>query len=261
MRGERGGLQWEVHQVKRLGLLFGLMAVATVLAPAELTGAAPAGNPHLPNLKTLPPSDIHVAYSGGTKYLRFSNVAYNAGDGRLELKPENDRSARKTKVKQRVYTHNALNGWSLAYELDAGTYTFHKGHNHWHFEGFALYELVADNPGVEKRTGTKTTFCIIDTESPATIATYDSSVLSLTHRADAPTYGSCNRDSVTGLSVGWGDKYGYWLDGQSINAAGLPDGWYTLYSKADPTGKIAETNDGDNANSKRFHLQGDLVTF
>lgn len=234
--------------MKRLLGLLGGMVLVLVLLPADSSGAAPGRDLHLPDLKTAPPLDVRVTYdaAGTPKELRFSNIVYNAGDGPLELRPLSSASSQKTKVEQRVYTHD-LTGlvWRVAATYDAGTYSFHRAHDHWHFEGFALYELEdARNPGTVHRTGTKTTFCIIDTESPATMGTS-----SLEHAALLPKYRLCDQDSITGLSVGWGDKYGYWLAGQSINLSGLPRGTYVLRSTADPYGKLVEKDDRNNAAS------------
>ena len=255
--------------VKRPGALLAALALLLVLVPAEGTHAATSGTLHFPDLKTLPPSDVNVVNTNGVKELRFSSTAYNAGDGRLELQPKNTPKAQKTRVSQQVYTHDSAGVWRLAASYDAGTYFFHKEHDHWHFEDFARYELLsATNPGTVYRTGTKTTFCIIDLVNPDGIAAAgDGSVLTVEHKAPAAVYNVCGRNSITGLSVGWGDKYHQGLPGQSINITGLPNGQYTLRSTADPNNKIREgtrsngtSRDDNNAGSVTFQLAGDSVT-
>ena len=242
--------------------LLGSFALLLVLVPANGTHAATSGTLHFPDLRTLPPSDLQIVNAAGVKELRFSSTAYNAGDGPLDLQPKTNTKAHRTKVSQRVLTHDPSGVWRIAASYDAGTYLFHKDHNHWHFEDFARYELLdARNPGTVYRTGTKTTFCIIDLVNPGDVASQgDASVLSLEHKAPAPVYTACERNSVTGLSVGWGDRYHAALSGQSINVTGLPDGQYTLRSTADPNSKIRETRDDNNAGSVTFQLTGDTVT-
>lgn len=248
--------------MKRPWLLLGSLAVLLGLVPANGTQAATSGALHLPDLRTLPPSDIHVVNTAGVKELRFASTAYNAGDGPLDLQPRHNTKARRTRVSQRVFTHDPAGVWTVAASYDAGSYAFHKDHNHWHFEDFARYELLdAGNPGTVYRTGTKTTFCIIDLVNPGDVASQGGdSVLSLEHKAPAAVYTVCEKNSVTGLSVGWGDRYHAALSGQSINITGLPDGQYTLRSTADPTNKIRETRDDNNAGSVTFQLTGDTVT-
>jgi FlaG/FlaF family flagellin (archaellin) len=69
------------------------IAIAALLAAA--VGSAVAGDAdtvHYPDLRTLTPSDIKVQRdrATGAKLLRLSNTVANLGDGRLELRPEND---------------------------------------------------------------------------------------------------------------------------------------------------------------------------
>ena len=59
-------------------------------------------------------------------------------------------------------------------------------------------------------------------------------------------YTTCNAD-VQGMSVGYGDRYGYQLAGQSIDLSLLQDGLYELEITFDPNNKIVETSDSDNA--------------
>lgn len=222
-----------------------LMAVPLLTRAGE---AAPAGLEHRPDLRTLPPADLQIDTSTkpGRKLLRFSNTVWNAGDGRLELRPEN--VGGQTKAYQRLYTHDAAGAWSLLREEQAGTFDYHEAHLHWHFNKFAQYVVRRDVAGTVGPplgfTGEKTTFCIIDTVKVAT----------LPHSPSRAQYTQCNQDSTTGISVGWGDKYGWWLDGQWVDVTGLADGVYWLESSA--TTKLVETDTSNNAAATRFRLLG-----
>ncbi len=62
------------------------------------------------------------------------------------------------------------------------------------------------------------------------------------------------------MSVGWGDKYGSHLAGQSIDITGLPNGEYNLNIVVDPKSRIAEANETDNVSNLRILLNGQTVT-
>ena len=245
---------------------FRFMAASAVFAGAALVtssaGGTTAGTKHYPDLRTRPPSDIGITRQcsflllGSCKtLLRFSNTVWNAGDGRLEMPPQNNSSTGKTNAYQRVYTHDASGKWKLAEELPVGEFVFHSSRNHWHFEGFANYSLINENADGSignnvQRSSQKTTFCVIDTHR----------VNPNLQHSGAQTYTACGQTDITGLTVGWGDKYGHTLPGQSIDISHLPDGRYWLYSVADYKNKLAETRDDNNWAAVKLQIRGTTVT-
>ena len=72
-------------------------------------------------------------------------------------------------------------------------------------------------------------------------------------------YSACS-NQVQGISIGWGDEYGYQLDGQDIDVTELPDGTYALRIIIDPYNLLIETNDTDNESTVRLQLAGGTVT-
>ncbi len=64
---------------------------------------------------------------------------------------------------------------------------------------------------------------------------------------------------MQGLSVGWGDRYGYNLAGQSIDLTDLPDGVYYLYSVAVRDDRIQETNDANNGAAVKIRIRKNSV--
>ena len=135
--------------------------------------------------------------------------------------------------------------------MNAGSFTYHAGHGHIHFNDYALYTLqpVGAN-GAAERIGYKTTFCIMDTTRVNT---------RLPGASKRAIYKTCNA-SVQGMSVGWGDKYGYTLEGQSIDITGLADGDYNLKIEVDPKSRIVESNEADNVSTVRLRIAGGTVT-
>ncbi len=237
--------------MKRLLAVAGLLAAA--LGVAAVAQAGDAGTPHYPDLITETPFNAHVVTDkpAGKRLLRFANAISNVGQGPFELHPVNDPGSGTTVAYQRVYTHDAQNDWSLYNEFPVGTFVFHPAHNHWHFEGFALYQLrsVAPDGGVGRRvwaTSDKVSFCMVDTLN----------LFPGLEHAAGQTYASCNQNATQGISVGWADVYGSSLPGQSLDITNVPSGTYWLVSIADPYNVIAETSNTNNVSKVLVTIRG-----
>jgi hypothetical protein len=189
-----------------------------------------------PDLQAFPAYSLVVTTStSGQKLLRFSTRTWNSGDGPLEL-----RSRGNGNVDQRIY--NSDGGYR---DRPAGTFTWHPDHNHFHFDDYALYTLQpVDAPGGSARTGTKMTFCIMDTNVINS---------SLPRAPQQAVYSTCG-STVQGMSVGWADTYGYNLAGQSIDITGLPNGDYALFIDADYKNRIQELNESNNTSCMLVRL-------
>jgi hypothetical protein len=88
-------------------------------------------------------------------------------------------------------------------------------HRHYHFSGYALYELFGSDPRTTTSaplvTGRKQAFCLEDFER------------------DSPTAGpAVYTCSNQGIGVGWADTYGSYLDGQWLDITGVAPGQYWL---------------------------------
>lgn len=105
-----------------------------------------------------------------------------------------------------------------------GNFEFSPCHGHFHFEGFASYEL-RDAAGRVVGAGHKQSFCIAD------FRPFD----------DAPSQGyTC---AFQGLSVEWADRYDRELDGQWVDVTEVPAGEYTLVVTVNPEHVIPEPRD------------------
>ena len=235
----------EAATLRRLLVVLTVLTAAMLLSPS----AAPAdqvsctGDVLCPNLIPLPAREIQISYLDGQRLLRFSMTSWNAGRGPLELLGSSG-----GQVDQRIYQED---GTSI--DKSAGTLTWHAAHNHYHFDHYAKFTLKPDpltGNGSPSRFGEKSTFCIIDTDR------IDGKLPGAPKRA---VYRSCGFEKQ-GMSVGWGDTYRYYLDGQWIESDGLGDGDYILEIEVDPTNRISETNDGDNTSQVRINITGDKVT-
>ena len=249
--------------MKRAATVFvGAFVGLTALLSNHLASAYTAGQEHYPDLQTLKPSELRITKTcslyglGGCKrFLRFSNTAWNSGNGRFEMRPQNNASTGKTTAYQRVYSHDASGSWYFVREFPVGQFSYHSSHSHWHFEGFANYSLVTANAsdtvirGTTKRSSQKTTFCVIDTNMVNS---------SLVH-SEGQRYTKCGQNDWTGLSVGWGDRYGWDLPGQEIDISGQPDGYYWLVSTVDFQQRLTETNDANNCAAAKIEIRGTYV--
>jgi hypothetical protein len=57
-----------------------------------------------------------------------------------------------------------------------------------------------------------------------------------------------------GISVGWGDVYEAWRDGQYLDVTGLPAGRYLLVHRVNQGGLLKESSYANNASSKLISL-------
>jgi hypothetical protein len=254
-----------------LATMVSALLLGSGVALLSASGTALAATPLYPNLQTLTPADLSfgTATINGTTHrvLRFSNTVWNSGEGRLELRAKTVKttSGKKSRVTQRIY--DDAGGYT---NKQVGDFVYHATHNHFHFENFADYELwtradydrwLSGGQGLAQRRGTKTTFCLMDTNR----------VQALPGSPSSAYYAQCGLN-LQGISVGWADKYDYSLPDQWIDlgtTSYLPDGDYVLRSVADPRNRIYESanrNDTSRESQKAnegvtfFSVQGEAIT-
>jgi hypothetical protein len=104
-------------------------------------------------------------------------------------------------------------------------------HRHYHFNGYASYDLL-DSSGRTLVTGRKQAFCLEDFE-----------IYSL---SAGPAKYTCGNQ---GISVGWADTYGSYLDGQWLDITGVPPGSYQLRVVINPYDVFGKNYPGYNAAS------------
>jgi hypothetical protein len=233
----------------RLGLSVLALAGTATLVFASTGSAQPQAL--WPNLKPLPAFNLFLAEpSTGGKEIRFSVTSYNHGLGPLEL-IAGATGSQGQNVYQRVYYSDGTHtGTPSDPDYFAGTFVWHPAHNHFHFGQYALYTLAPINaPGGSPKSGNKTTFCIMDTTK------VDGSLPGAPQQAGYAVCGS----TVQGMSVGWGDTYGYNLEGQSINITGNPSGDYCLTIQIDPNGRLCEADETADCGSSSDNIASSRV--
>ena len=242
----------------------GVCTIAAVLALFLVDSKALAAVQLLPDLQTSSPGDFRVQVTAsGQRRLRFANEVPNTGSGAAEFIPKaedcnrdgnagNDRTAY-----QRLYEDANGNGYfersiDTSYTMAwAGCMRYHAAHGHWHFEGFARYELRRLSDRALVASSQKVSFCLIDS-----VRRYPD----LSGSPGSRYYDQCGKNRSQGISVGWADVYGAGLPGQWIVVNGVPNGEYCVVSTADPLRRIVETDDSNNVGTRAIRMTGNTVT-
>jgi hypothetical protein len=104
-------------------------------------------------------------------------------------------------------------------------FEFSPCHRHFHFLGFASYEL---RDAADRRVGFghKQSFCMTDS------------------RRYSGTRARRFDCELQGITAGWGDRYAFDLDGQWVDVTGVPPGAYTLIVTVNPEGRLPERGGG-----------------
>ena len=223
------------------------MALALGLALTPGAGAQSVPTPLLPNLVALQASELRTEVIGTQTSLRFTTTSWNNGAGKLELRPAGlvvENGTTKQRVNQRVFKSDG--SWE---DRLAGFFDYHADHNHMHFNGYAEYRLISAEGKANDTVGAKVSFCIIDTTRMNT---------RLPGAPKKAQYTTCNA-TRQGMSVGWGDQYRYYLEGQSLETTGLPDGQYDLRITINPQHLLLEQTESDNVSTRRITLVGGRV--
>lgn len=212
---------------------------------------APAGA--LPDLVALPSWGITTSSTGKGRadYLNFAATVWVGGSSPLDV--EGFRVAGSPTM--RAYQYFWKNG-RIVGRVRAGTMGFDSksGHDHWHFQQFARYQLLNATRKVAVRSQ-KVGFCIAPT---------DAVDLLLPHATWAPTFlgfgGQCG--SPTALWVqelmptGWGDTYDQSKAGQAFNITKLPNGTYYIEIIANPGHVLHEVTTSNDISLRKVIISG-----
>ncbi len=218
--------------------------------PPPIEEQTPAETALLPDLLTLPPTNVRLVidWNTGRSYLRFTTAIANAGMSDLELLGYRSPVSGKTLVLQRVRTTSGNQYGNMV-----GEFAFHPEHNHWHFGSFASYTVwsLQEDGSLNQilATSGKISYCLRDDEVLAE---------AVGRARTWPAYNACNGE-VQGISAGWVDVYRSYLPGQYVEITGLEDGIYALVSTADPEGLLLESDETNNTAIIYFELSGNWV--
>lgn len=251
------------------------LAVSAVLglSVAPQAGAGDAAE-LLPNLRPRAPKDVRVATEGNRRWLYFSTEIANAGRGPLELQPKAescDGDAARRPTFQHIFLDENSNGefdrgsesepGDGFTERPAGCSVFHPGHDHWHFEDFARYELFKlRSDGTLRRraarTADKVSFCMTDTK---TLGVAPPGTPSDPYYK--PLGQGCGELDESGISIGWYDLYAHDLPehSQALPITMLKPGRFCLSYSIDPAHRLNEIKDTDNVRMMRLWIGNNAV--
>ena len=213
----------------------------------------------LPNMRSLGASNLSIEVVRGTRRLRFAASLANVGPGPLFLLPRGRGGCPAGQHQAVQALHRDFNRDGVfqrardrtAFGRATGCMLLHPGHDHWHFAAMASYSLRRPGSSQVLVTRPKVSFCLRD------------NVRVPGQRVVVPRrhFGECTRrTSQQGISPGWVDVYKASLSGQWLRLpSDVRSEVLCLDLKADPWGRLAETNEADNATSVAIRIDGTRV--
>jgi len=257
-------------------------AAALTIATPTATAQSPAGL--LPDLKMAKIADVAVypfydrrdRPRKGRWGVRFTTLVYNLGPGHLVLRtyraktgsPCTPEISFENRCEQGTMTVDQIvqqpDGTSQTFPGIARAY-FDPWHFHWHMRYANRYELRSGDGKRRILRDVKSGFCFGDREAnPATpneTAMFPSGLATCLYGSmtDPAQDGRRALEFTQGISVGWGDDYesfqeGQPLEGQQFEVTRLKRGTYMLVNVANGTGRIREVTTSNNVSFVRFRL-------
>jgi hypothetical protein len=207
----------------------------------------------LPDLVALPSWGISTSNTKAAQsFLDFGATVWVGGKSQLDV--EGFRKSGSPTM--RAYQYFWKNG-RIVGRIRAGTMGFDSqhGHNHWHFQQFARYQLLNASKKVAVRSH-KVGFCIAPT---------DGVDLLLPHATwQSPFFfgfgGECGSPTALWVQeqmpIGWGDTYFQSVAGQSFNITGLPNGTYYVEIIANPEHVLHEVTRSNDISLRKVIISG-----
>lgn len=242
-----------------------VLALLLVAGQSAEAGDA-SGPPLLPDLIVEEPAEILVYKQPGERstILRFSHTTSNVGVGPLEISPDlqtdecGPKGERGRVAYQMIYEDTDADG-VFDRDVDRGgdtrevgcmVYHAAPGHDHYHFNDFALFELYSERSGKLKETSDKVSFCVYDLDQP--YPRLPGSPAAMFYK-----FANCDREDGThGISVGYADYYDADTTGQELDVTGRRPGRYCLVARADPVDRLTERgSEGETNNETEVRIR------
>jgi hypothetical protein len=242
---------------RRARLQLTLTTAALCAAVVVLAAVASAGGRQegllLPDLVQRPPDDIQVSRGDdGAVDLGFGSGVVNAGAGPLSIEGRRPPGQEQMSATQIVRREDG--GVLRRRRTGVLRFTVEEGHRHWHllrFDRYTLREAGDERIVVADR---KTGFCLGDRFEAGLSARLPGVP------AQPPYTRNCGlgrpdlRRITEGISVGYGDDYGAFLEGQYLPIAGLPAGDYDLVHHVNAERLLLEQRYDNNTSCLRLRI-------
>jgi hypothetical protein len=239
------------HRRAPISLRAATLALAVLVCVLALGAVdAAAATDRLPDLSMTMPTSLRMENSGGQRRLRMSTTIVNTGTGPFETRASRRTTSTATmNVSQRIY--NSDGGFRVNATTEVARYAG-DGHNHWHVQNVAHYELYAPSgQGPALKRDSKVGFCFFDTNA------YRTSLPGAPGSRQYNQAGCGTQNSLSvknGLSVGWSDVYPWNIGLQWINVTGMAAGEYLLKLTVNPNGQFEEARFWNNCNWTRIRI-------
>ncbi len=216
----------------------------------------------LPDLDQETPSQLEIReyVSGGrrTYLLGFRSAVRNIGEGPLIVNGHRANTATPYMQVDQIIDRD----WKpprMVPGVGRMQYAISADHRHWHYLDFERYQLQRSEL---RRAGSsevlvqdqKTGFCLGDR--------YRVTTRTVPAAAPRPVYtGRCGLSDPkllqvrAGISVGYGDAYSAYLEGQDLSLDGLPDGRYVLVHRVNADRRLQELSYANDAASVLLELR------
>ena len=206
----------------------------------------------LPQLTALPSWGISTSSTRSHHdYLNFGATVWVGGNSPLDVEGFHVKGSSQLAAYQYFWRNGKVIG-----RARVGTMGFDskKGHNHWHFEQFAKYQLLTAAKKLAVPSE-KVGFCIAPT---------DAVDLLLPHALWQPSFvgfsGQCGAPGALWvreyMPIGWGDTYNQFKAGQAFDITNLPNGTYYVEVMANPLHKLYELSSAGNMSLRKVILGG-----
>jgi hypothetical protein len=232
-------------------VVFRRIFVAATAFALVVTGqtTAAAAVPVLPDLGMARLTDLTVTTTAaGQQQLRFSSTVVNVGASPFLVVGSRPDTASEFLLAQRI---RQSDGSSVDTPVTASVVFAGDGHGHWHVRDLETYTLHRLDTGATAGYGAKGGYCFMDTTA------YRLSLPGAPQQSqygDAGCGGAASTTLAMGLSVGWGDRYGWTLSDQFVDITGIAVGKYRLRAVADAQGRFTESSRANNETWVDFSL-------
>lgn len=242
------------------------MAFSFVLCGLVLVGLpfVSPGFLHLPWAEELPPDidpvaprELQVEQDESGRFLLSFDAAFdNVGVGPLRIEGHREDTS-EWMVADQLISRSDGSGW-LNEDVGELRFAESEDHRHWHFFQFMRYELVQPSDEKAVAPDEKTGFCLGDRYNTDPSDSLPGEPPMPGEFDVPPSNDWCAEDALErtdltmGLSVGYGDDYKAFLDGQSIDITDVPEGRYYLVHRVNAN--LLESDYSNNAASVLIEL-------